>query len=170
MSWAGDTASLSRERVIRSLLALMLTECHKPSFKLLPAKETGKASIGMIEWGGLEQEGLILLTCCAPPASSAHSPCLPVLKPQPQHFHKLHLSSSVYHLNSIIFKVAEPHLIPLVSKQKGKHTFVCVLQPKAWPYELTSWYKFGVKGWKKEKKTSKCPWWFHLWVVGLRRL
>ena len=62
VSWAGDAASLSRVRVMRSLLAVMLTECHKPSFKLLPAKETGKA-VGMIDWGDLEPAGLILLTC-----------------------------------------------------------------------------------------------------------
>lgn len=51
---------------MRFRLALMLTECHKPSFKLLPEKETGRADIGVIDWGSLGRIELIFLAYCGP--------------------------------------------------------------------------------------------------------
>jgi hypothetical protein len=42
----------------------MLTECHKPSFKLLPAKETGRASIGMIDLERFGESGVYFPAFC----------------------------------------------------------------------------------------------------------
>lgn len=51
---------------MRFLLALMLTECHKPSFKSLPAKETGRVSVGMNDLGRCGESRARFLACGGP--------------------------------------------------------------------------------------------------------
>lgn len=51
---------------MRFLLALMLTECHKPSFKSLPVKNTGRTSVVMIDSGRFAKSKGSSLACYGP--------------------------------------------------------------------------------------------------------